>query len=249
MMVDVRNMDVCYGREKAISNLSLSVEKSSTCAVIGPSGCGKTTLLYALSGIIKPSSGSITIDGQPLRGVRKGTGLILQDFGLLPWKSVWDNIAFPLSCRGFKRDEIEKKVSSVIDSMGLKEQAEKFPGELSGGQKQRVAICRTLALKPDLLLLDEASSALDAITREHIQNLILDIYEERKLTIIMVTHNIEEAVFLGQRIIIMGKGVIRYIMDNPNFGKKGLRNDLDFYKLCIEVRKLLDEEIESTISQ
>ena len=247
-MIDVKDIEVYYGREKALNKISLSVDKNTTCAVIGPSGCGKTTLLYALSGIIKPSSGIIFIDGEELKGVRKDTGLILQDYGLLPWKNVRSNIAFPLEARKFNKDEISKRVSSVIKDLGLEEHINKFPGELSGGQKQRVAIGRTLALKPDLLLLDEASSALDAITREHIQNLILDIYNKRRLTLVLVTHNIEEAVFLGQRIIIMGKGTINHIIDNPYFGAQDLRNKLDFYKLCLEVRKWLDEEDQISIS-
>jgi ABC-type nitrate/sulfonate/bicarbonate transport system, ATPase component len=241
-MINAKDIEVYYGQEKALNKIFLSIQKNSTCAVIGPSGCGKTTLLYALSGIIKPSSGKVFIDGQELKGIRENTGLILQDYGLLPWKNVWDNIAFPLRTRGFKKAETDKRVSSIIKDLGLEEHIKKFPGELSGGQKQRVAIGRTLALRPDLLLLDEASSALDAITREHIQNLILDIYKKEKLTLILVTHNIEEAVFLGQRIIVMEKGTIKHVIDNPLFGTQDLRNKLDFYKLCIEVRKWLDEE-------
>jgi NitT/TauT family transport system ATP-binding protein len=246
MMVDVKDIEVYYGQEKVLNKISLSVDKNTTCAVIGPSGCGKTTLLYALSGIIKPSSGRIVINGKELKSIRKDTGLILQDYGLLPWKNIWDNIAFPLETRGFKKAEIDKKISYMIKKLGLEEHIKKFPGELSGGQKQRAAIGRTLSLEPDLLLMDEPSSALDAITREHIQNLILDIYKKSKLTLIIVTHNIEEAVFLGQRIIIMGKGTINHIIDNPYFGTFDLRNRLDFYKLCLEVRKWLDEEIQNS---
>lgn len=241
-MIEVKNIEVCYGEEKALDKLSLSIDKNTTCAVIGASGCGKTTLLYTLAGIIKPASGNIFIDGEELNGIRKGTGLILQDYGLLPWKTVWDNIAFPLKSRGFKKHEIDDKVSTTLKGLSMEQYSKKFPGELSGGQKQRVAIGRTLALEPDLLLMDEASSALDAITKEHIQNLILNIYKERQITLVMVTHNIEEAVFLGQKIIVMGDGKINHIIDNPYFGDENLRNNLDFYKVCLEVRKWLNEE-------
>lgn len=241
-MIEVKNIDVCYGEEKALDKLSLNIEKNTTCAVIGPSGCGKTTLLYTLAGIIKPASGNIFIGGQELTGIRKDTGLILQDYGLLPWKTVWDNISFPLKSRGVKKDTVNNKVCSILKSLGMYEYAKKFPGELSGGQKQRVAIGRTLALEPDLLLMDEASSALDAITKEHIQNLILNIYKERQLTLVMVTHNIEEAVFLGQKIIVMSDGEVKHIIDNPHFGADNLRNSLEFYKVCLEVRKWLNEE-------
>ncbi|WP_242850112.1 ATP-binding cassette domain-containing protein [Clostridium polynesiense] len=160
----------------------------------------KTTLLYSLAGLARPASGSISINGEELKSVRKSTGLILQNYGLLPWKNVWDNIAFPLKARRGDKEEIKEKVSGILRNLNLLEHSKKFPDELSGGQKQRVAIGRTLALEPDILLMDEASSALDAITKEHIQNLILDIYREKQLTLIMVTHNIEEAVFLGEKI-------------------------------------------------
>jgi NitT/TauT family transport system ATP-binding protein len=182
----------------------------------------------------------VLIDGRPPAGGGE-TALILQDFGLLPWKTVWDNIAFPLKTRGIKREVIDERVSLVLKNMGIEGHSKKFPGELSGGQKQRVAIGRALALEPDLLLMDEASSALDAFTREHIQNLILNIHKEKKLNLVVVTHNIEEAVFLGQKIVVMGKGNISHIIDNPYFGDEDLRNRLDFYKICLEVRRRLNE--------
>ncbi len=241
-MIEVENLGVCYGEERALDNFSLSIEKNTTCAVIGESGCGKTTLLYALAGIIKPKSGSITISGQKLNDVRKSTSLILQDYGLLPWKNAWDNIAFPLRARGFIKDKVNAKVSTVLKSLGIEDCADKFPGELSGGQKQRVAIGRAIVLEPDLLLMDEASSALDAIIKEHLQNLILKIYKEQKITLVMVTHNIEEAVFLGQKIVVMDKGKIRHILQNTYFGTEDYRNNPEFYKMCIKVRAWLNEE-------
>ncbi|WP_071396292.1 ABC transporter ATP-binding protein [Bacillus tuaregi] len=243
-MIKVEQLDVRYGEEKALDNISLTMKKNTTYAIIGPSGCGKTTLLYTLAGLITPASGSIFVNKEKLAGIRKNTGLILQDYGLLPWKTVWDNIAFPLKTRGLHKSEIQAKVTSILDSLGMLPFGKKLPGELSGGQKQRVAIARTLALEPDLLLMDEASSALDAMTKEHIQNLILNTYKQREITLVMVTHNIEEAVFLGQNIIVMSKGKIRHIIENPHFGAVDLRNQLEFYKICLEVRKWLDDEVE-----
>jgi NitT/TauT family transport system ATP-binding protein len=241
-LIRVENIAVSYKEEKVLDNFSLNIEKNTTCAIIGESGCGKTTLLYALAGVLKPASGKITIAGEKLADVRKGTSLILQDYGLLPWKSVWDNIAFPLKSRGLNKEAVKLKVSFVLESLGLKDYTERFPGELSGGQKQRVAIGRALALEPDLLLMDEASSALDAMTRENIQNLILKIYKEEKITLVLVTHNIEEAVYLGQRIVVMEKGKIKRVIDNAYFGDEDMRNNMDFYRLCLEVRKWLNEE-------
>ncbi len=239
-MIEVNQIDVHYQQEKVLNQVSLTLEKHCTYAVIGASGCGKTTLLYTLAGLKQPTSGTITIDGQPLTGIRQSTGLILQDYGLLPWKTVWDNIAFPLKTRGFGKHEIVQKVGAFLKSLGMKNYSNKLPGELSGGQKQRVAIGRTLALEPDLLLMDEASSALDAMTKEHIQNLILSIYKQRLLTLVMVTHNIEEAVFLGQKIIVMQNGNIRHIMDNPQFGLENSRSSLAFYRTCLELRAWLE---------
>lgn len=241
-MIEVESINVSYGLEKALENVSLNIGKNTTCAVIGASGCGKTTLLYALAGIIKPASGMIVIGGEKLNGIRESTSLILQDYGLLPWKNVWDNVAFPLKSRGFKKDELQVKVTSTLKNLGILEHAKKLPGELSGGQKQRVAIGRALALEPDLLLMDEASSALDAMTKEHIQNLILNIYKEKQITLVLVTHNIEEAVFLGQKIVVMGNGKIKHTMINPYFGMDDLRNNLEFYKICLQVRTWLNED-------
>lgn len=240
-MIEIRGIKVSYGDETALDDLSITVEKNTTCAVIGSSGCGKTTLLYSLAGIIKPASGTILINGELLNGIRKSTSLILQDYGLLPWKSVHDNIAFPLKSRGLKRNEVDTRVDMIMKKLGIEEHSKKYPGELSGGQKQRVAIGRALVLEPDLLLMDEASSALDTITREYIQSLILGIYKEKRFTLVMVTHNIEEAVFLGQKIVIMEKGKIKHILVNPYFGMDDLRNNLEFYKICLDVRKWLNE--------
>ena len=241
-MIEIKDLEVCYGEEKALNKLSLRIAKNTTCAVIGASGCGKTTLLYALAGMLKPKTGSIHIHGEELKSIRKSTSLILQDYGLLPWKNVWDNIAFPLHSRGFTKDEIHAKTDSILASLGLEDHLKKYPVELSGGQKQRVGIGRALALEPDLLLMDEASSALDSITKEHIQNLVLKIYSENKLTLVLVTHNIEEAVYLGQKIVVMRKGDIKHIIDNPYFRLEDARNSLDFYKICLEVRKWLTDE-------
>lgn len=241
-MIDVEKLHVSYGDEAALQGVSLQVERGDSCAVIGASGCGKTTLLYALSGLIRPLSGTIRIDGKPLTAVRSRTSLILQDYGLLPWKSVRNNLLFPLRSRGLNKQESQKRTDRVLSDLGILDQAGKFPGELSGGQRQRVAIGRALALEPDLLLMDEASSALDAVTRENIQNLVLGICLEQTLTLILVTHSIEEAVFLGRKIVIMGRGCIRHTVDNPCFGVSQVRESEAFFAICRQIRRLLHAE-------
>lgn len=241
-MIKITDLSVRYGVEAALDHISLSIGSKTSCSIIGASGCGKTTLLLALAGLLKPDTGTVEINGDQLKGVRRSTGLILQEYGLLPWKTVRDNISFPLTSRGYAKAGAETTTAGVLETLGLKECAGKFPGELSGGQKQRVAIGRALALEPDLLLMDEASSSLDAITRERIQDLIFRLCLESHVTLVLATHSIEEAVFLGSTIIVMKNGKIKQTIENPVFGKAGLRNDPDFYRTCARVRGWLDEE-------
>ena len=241
-MIEIDNLSIYYGQEEALKNIDLKIEKGSTCAIIGPSGCGKTTLLYSLAGLIEPDRGQVSILGEKLEGIRQETGVILQDYGLLPWKTVWENVALGLQIRDTAQELITKRVSDILTVLRIEEFKDKYPAELSGGQRQRVAIGRTLATQPDLLLMDEPSSSLDAITKEHIQNLVLRIYKENPMTIVLVTHNIEEAVFLGQKIVIMEKSKIRHILDNPYFGDDKLREKMDFYKKCLEIRKWMDKD-------
>ncbi len=239
-MIEVNNLQVSYGNVRALEGISLKVERNATCAIIGPSGCGKTTLLYTLAGLIRPEEGTIYIGGEELSGIRRSTGIILQDYGLFPWKNVWNNVALGLQVRGETKEKISETVSNILAVLGIGHLSCKYPAELSGGEKQRVAIGRTLAMKPDLLLMDEPSSALDAITKEHIQNLILKLYKSAPLTMVIVTHSIEEAVFLGQKIIVMGRAKIKHVLDNPYFGDEELRSRMEYCKICLEVRKWMD---------
>ncbi|MTI46944.1 ATP-binding cassette domain-containing protein [Sporosalibacterium faouarense] len=240
-MIQIKNLDFSHGDEKVLNNINIDIEKNTTCAIIGPSGCGKTTLLYLLAGLLSINRGEILINGEEWNNCRRETGVILQNYGLLPWKTVWNNVSLGLKVRGLSKKEIEYKVSSILNELKITDLKDKYPTQLSGGQKQRVAIARTLVTNPDLLLLDEATSALDAMTKEHIQNLILDVYKKRSMTLVFVTHSIEEAVFLGQKIIIMEKTKIKKVIDNPYFGAEELRKKIDYYNLCLEVRKWLED--------
>jgi NitT/TauT family transport system ATP-binding protein len=241
-MIHISNLRANYGSEIALENINLDISKNKTCAIIGPSGCGKTTLLYAIAGLIEPSSGKIIINGEEMKAIRKETGVILQNAGLLPWKTVRENVALGLKARKLDKSLINRKVNAILKELGILEHCNKFPARLSGGQKQRVAIARTLVLEPDLLLMDEASSALDAINREHIQNLILRLYKKNPNTLLLVTHSIEEAVFLGQTIVIMEGATIKHIIENSHFGDEDIRSKPDYYNICLEVRKWLSVE-------
>jgi NitT/TauT family transport system ATP-binding protein len=221
----------------------MSICRGETWAILGPSGCGKTTLLYLLAGLRQPESGQIRIEGEVLKRPRPRTGLILQDYGLLPWSTVRENVELGLRVREFYGEDGKhapvdfqpaKNVDHWIRRLGIDEVADKFPAQISGGQRQRAAIARTLALEPDLLLMDEPFSSLDAITRADLQKLTLNLCAEQNLTLVIVTHAIEEAVALGQKILLLGEAPNRNgrIFENPNTGQNGFRNTYAYHELC-----------------
>ena len=194
-IIKIKDLSVKYNEEIAIDKLNLSIEKGKSYAIIGKSGCGKTTLLYTMAGLISNYEGKLEIEGE--------TSLILQNLGLFNWFTVYKNISLGLNKSNLSKEEKEKLVNRVINELGLADIKHKYPKELSGGQKQRVAIGRTIINNPEILLLDEATSALDSINKEMIQELLLEIKIEKNITMILVTHNIEEAVFLGEEIIVL----------------------------------------------
>jgi len=222
-------------------------------AVLGPSGCGKTTLLYLLAGLRFPSKGNVLVDGQVVARPRPRTGLILQEYGLLPWATVRQNAALGLRLRQFYGPDGRHapphpvQTSSVavwLERLGLAEHADKFPGQLSGGQRQRTAIARTLALKPDLLLMDEPFASLDAPTRESLQNLILELKDEQGLTLITVTHAIEEAAVLGEKILLLSQppNCATVVVENPSAGSPNYRSSRDYAAMCQRLRSQLQNE-------
>ncbi len=246
--VSVRDLAVTYegvGRDvPALSGLSLDVSDGEPIAIIGPSGCGKSTLLLALAGLLPADAGEVRIGGEVLTRPRRRTALILQDFGLLPWKTVVHNAALGLEVRGVDAKTRAAVVTEALERLGLAEFADSYPGELSGGMRQRLALARALALDADLLLMDEPLSALDALTREDLQNLLLGIWRQRGHTAIVVTHSIEEAVFLGRRVVVMSPrpGRVASIVDNPGMGENGYRETAQFLERCVELRRLLAAE-------
>ena len=241
-MIEVNDLTFAYQELDIIKDINFNIEPGESLAVIGPSGCGKSTLLYLLAGLEKADSGEISIKGEKLEQIRENTGVILQDYGLFPWKTVHDNLALGLKIRGYRKAELEEIVNETLDRLGIREFAKNYPAELSGGQKQRVAVGRSLVLKPDLMLMDEPFSALDALTREEMQNLILKIHNRDNLTFILVTHDISEAVFLGRKIAVMREGRIIDILENPHFGESDLREKEDFFLLQRQLRKTMQNK-------
>jgi NitT/TauT family transport system ATP-binding protein len=227
---------------EALKEISFSLKKGGIYVLIGPSGCGKSTLLYILAGLLSPQTGKVLINNeQPVPGQRS-TSLILQDYGLLPWKTVWDNVVLGLVIRRLPAREVRFKGERMLKEMGLWEMQGRYPAELSGGQRQRVAIARALVTEPDLLLMDEPFSSLDALSREGLQDVLLSILRGGGLTALLVTHNIEEAAYLGQQIIVFSPhpGYVHKIFENPGACSPGYRKTAEFFRLCMELRKTLE---------
>jgi ABC-type nitrate/sulfonate/bicarbonate transport system ATPase subunit len=239
-MINVNSLTFGYPHTLPIfQDFNWQVQHGETWAILGSSGCGKTTLLCLLAGLRFPTKGIIEIEGEKLTRPRPRSGLILQDYGLLPWATVRENAELGLQVRKFygedgthtpKNFRPENSAEYWLDKLGLDEVADKYPAQISGGQRQRTAIARTLALSPDLLLMDEPFSSLDAITREDLQNLTLSLCKEQDLTLVIVTHAIEEAVSLGSKILLLDSSPRMF--ENPQMGQANHRNSLEYRDLC-----------------
>lgn len=198
----------------ALSDANLTIHKGEFICLIGASGCGKSTLLRIMAGFEQPTSGEALMWGKPIEGPDPGRGMVFQDYALFPWLSVRDNIGFGPASRGLSAGEVKQTVDKFIDLVGLGRFATAYPHQLSGGMKQRVAIARVLANDAELVLMDEPFGALDAMTRERLQDELLDIWQRTKLTVVFVTHSIEEAIFLAGRVVVMTPSPGRIESDN-----------------------------------
>ena len=207
------------GTVVAFRQLNLSVRNQEILCVVGPSGCGKTTFLRCIAGLTEISEGSLTVAGKPVKGPPEGVAMVFQHFGLLPWKTVYDNAAFGLAMAGAPQARIKERVSHYLDLVGLSGFEKHYPYQLSGGMQQRVGLVRALAINPSVLLMDEPFAALDAQTREILQEELLQLMprpDERK-TMVFITHSIDEAILLGDRVAVMTArpGRIKEIVEMP----------------------------------
>ncbi|CAN7568801.1 ABC transporter ATP-binding protein [Pseudoduganella sp. LjRoot289] len=187
----------------ALKDINLTIPQGQFVCLLGPSGCGKSTLLNAVAGFAPPSSGSIVADGRPVAGPGPERGMVFQEYALFPWMTVADNIGFGLQIKGLPKADIEATVARLLAMLSLGDFRNRFPKDLSGGMRQRVAIARVLALDSPIMLMDEPFGALDALTRRNLQDELLRIWSELKKTIIFVTHSIEEAIYMADRIVVM----------------------------------------------
>jgi NitT/TauT family transport system ATP-binding protein len=256
-MICFSHVTFAYPNQPPIfQDFNWQVEPGEAWAVIGPSGCGKSTLLYLAAGLRRPSAGHISVAGQPVPRPRASTGLVLQDFGLLPWATVWENAALVMRMGQFYRgkrvpgdtlrpyprpDITPDQVNRWLARLGIADQRDKYPNQISGGQRQRAAIARSLLQQPNLLLMDEPFSSLDALTREDLQRLTLELRQETGVTTVVVTHNIEEAVYLGRRILVLGHApnCVARTVENTAAGTLDFRGQPAYQQQCTELRAIL----------
>lgn len=246
-MLEIKNVDVYYDKNQSevLREINLQIETGEIYAIIGPSGCGKSTLLKAISGLTPYSKGEILLNKEKLSAKHHTIGLIPQNYGLLPWKTVFDNILLPLNIKGRQIDKaFLNYIDEVMEKLEISTLKERFPNNLSGGQKQRVAIARSFVLQPDILLMDEPFSALDALTRENIQELFLKIWKEQNITTLLITHSVEEAIYLGTKIVIMSPlpGRIIKILDNPVQKIENKRTSVEHLQIATDIRNIMTKE-------
>lgn len=229
------------GATLALDEFNMDVMPGQAVAILGPSGCGKSTSLLIAAGLIKASKGSALVDGVPVLKPRLSTALILQDFGLMPWKTVEQNAGLGLQVRRMPSAQRKQRVAKALAKVGLSDFAKAYPAELSGGMRQRLAMARALTCDLDLLLMDEPLSALDALLREDMQNMLKATWREQRYAQVLVTHSIEEAVFLGQRVFVMSgrPGHVLYTLENHEMQDEHWRDNPLFFERCRVLRDVL----------
>ncbi len=243
-MIRVRNLKKIYdgSKELVLDGISFSLDPGETLSIICPSGCGKTTLLYILAGLTQATSGEISLKAKSGEPAKQDISFVLQDFGLFPWKTVIENVSLCLELKHAPPRIIKEVTEKLLSKLGLETLRNRYPSQVSGGQKQRVAIARALASDPAILLLDEPFSSLDALTRESLQNTLLDLWLDTPITYAIVTHSIEEAVFLGKHIMVLTDQPtrIRKLVANEGFGTRDFRLKDEYFSKIKEIRSLIE---------
>ena len=254
-LLECKNISVTFksargGTVQALEDLSLSVKKGSFVSLIGPSGCGKSTFLRVVDGLIKPDSGELRINSRVVDGPGPDRALVFQDFGLLPWRSVLGNIEFGLEAKGKPKAERVSLAKKYIELVGLLGFENHYPHELSGGMRQRVGIARALAADPDILLMDEPFASVDAQTREAMQSELLEIWGKDKKTVVFVTHSIEEAIYLSDKVILITArpGRVSNIIDIDIARPRGYetRTSGRFQELRLDIWNILGQEFKKS---
>ncbi|HFK4948836.1 TPA: taurine ABC transporter ATP-binding subunit [Klebsiella oxytoca] len=220
-MLQISHLSADYGGKPALADINLTLDSGELLVVLGPSGCGKTTLLNLIAGFVPYQHGSITLEGRRVEGPGADRGVVFQNEGLLPWRNVQDNVALGLQLAGVDKTQRRATAARMLKKVGLEGAEKRFIWQLSGGQRQRVGIARALAANPQLLLLDEPFGALDAFTREQMQTLLLSLWHETGKKELLITHDIEEAVFMATELILLSPGPGRVLERLPlDFGRR-----------------------------
>jgi len=236
----------------ALSDISLTIEDGAFVSILGPSGCGKSTLLYIVGGFVSPTAGVAKVRGKAVTGPGPDRGPVFQEFALFPWKSVLGNVMYGPRQQGVKSAEAEAQSRALIEMVGLKGFEHFYPKELSGGMKQRVALARTLAYHPAVLLMDEPFGALDAHTRRRLQDDLLGIWERDRKTVLFVTHSVDEAVFLSDKVVVMTRspGRIKTVID-IDLPRPRRRSDLlldpRYQKYVVDIERMIDDTSEEVL--
>ena len=227
----------------AIEEFSVEIEPQQFVTIVGPSGCGKSTFLKIANGLLRPTSGSVTIHGEDVQSGRRSRGTVFQDASLLPWYTVLRNAAYGLECQGVRRQEAEERARPVLELVGLTGFEDAHPHELSGGMRQRVNVARALTIDPEILLMDEPFASLDAQTREFMQSELLGIWSKSSKTVLFVTHQIDEAVYLSDRVLVMsarpGRLIADITVDIPRPRDLRIKREPKFVELVSQVWDLL----------
>lgn len=233
-----------FGQTKIFENLSLSVEEGCFCCIVGPSGCGKSTLLRIIAGLYEPSIGEVLLDKEAPSLAKGEIGFVFQEDALFPWYTVEENIKFGLQARKIEKSRWNQIIEHNLQKVGLAEYRKYYPKQLSGGMKQRVAIARVMAYNPKIMLMDEPFASLDALNRNKLQTELVDLWAREKKTIVFVTHNIDEAVFLGQKLIVMGSkpGRIKSVL-NIELPRPRNRTGADFCQYRRNVLEIVETEV------
>jgi NitT/TauT family transport system ATP-binding protein len=245
-----KTFDTARGsRHLALIDVSLEVAQGAFVSILGPSGCGKSTLLYMVGGFIAPSTGTVQVNGRPVTGPGRDRGPVFQEFALFPWKTVLGNVRYGLDQQGMPGPQAEARARALIAKVRLGGYESFYPKELSGGMKQRVAIARTLAYEPAILLMDEPFGALDAHTRTRLQNDLLDIWERDRKTVLFVTHSVEEAVFLSDRVVVLtrspGRIKASIAIDLPRPRRRAaLLVDRRYQQCVVDIERLMEDPAE-----
>jgi len=255
--VEIDSVQITFGKSSdlfvAVEETSLELKPGEFVCILGPSGCGKSTLLNSVAGYVKPSSGSVRVDSEVIEKPSPDRGMVFQQYSLFPWKTIRENVEFGPKVNGASKSDASATANTFLNIVGLSKFANKYPGELSGGMQQRVGIARALANYPSVLLMDEPFGALDAQTRVMMQNSLLEIWSEFKTTVLFVTHDVDEAIFLADRVVVMSASPGRIIadlhVDLPRPRVADMYTDATFTELKRQCIQLIRKESMKVFSQ